>query len=489
MKNNTGSALPTIANGCSDYINPACLNGGTLPASVSSLTSAGNVNSTAGSVNSAGSVTAYAYGTTMASATDFSYLLVIHLMIQSAYGFKCLAQENSFRRAMTDLLWTGLIVGGVILIFCFGISHSPIPWNYFLCVLAGGFGAPLLFTYLKSINRAASVAGWAGIIILGFVPHFRFGLYPFGDGKLLMLPGPRAVFDAPSQAVDKIRADQSGPFRVVGLANFVGDYSAVYDLEDIRSCAPLSNGEFINLVRKFPGVEFGGAGGWEIYIQNPVAAQSLLNLLNVKYLLAAPFFEIGEQTRGAIKRHDFRITDQSDFLVLENLNAWPRAFFSDKVVSIVSNEEFIEHLLENGKQPFVALTPEETQSQPGLRQLESTNKATVSPATDYRLLLNSTAFDIHAPSAGVVCLTEEEARDFSATANNEAREVFTVNRAFKGIYLDKPGDYHIVFTYRPRHWQLACALFWIAAGTAGALAAMSLVRSKRQNGNNPVRTA
>lgn len=76
LKNNTGSALPTIANGCSDYINPACLNGGTLPASVSSLTSAGNVNSTAGSVNSAGSVTAYAYGTTMASATYVSGVTV-----------------------------------------------------------------------------------------------------------------------------------------------------------------------------------------------------------------------------------------------------------------------------------------------------------------------------------------------------------------------------------------------------------------------------
>ena len=80
----------------------------------------------------------------------------------------------------------------------------------------------------------------------------------------------------------------------------MGDYSAVYGLEDIRSCAPLSNGEFIDLIRKFPGVEFGGAGGWAIYSQNPVAAQPLLNLLNVKYLLAAPFFEIAEQTRGAI---------------------------------------------------------------------------------------------------------------------------------------------------------------------------------------------
>ena len=67
------------------------------------------------------------------------------------------------------------------------------------------------------------------------------------------------TLNAPSRAVDKIKADQSGPFRVVGLQwNFFGDYSAVYGLEDIRSCAPLSNGEFMNLIRDFPGVKFDG---------------------------------------------------------------------------------------------------------------------------------------------------------------------------------------------------------------------------------------
>jgi len=421
--------------------------------------------------------------------TDFSYLLVVQLAIQSAYGFNCLAQENNFRRAAADLLWTALIFGGLILVYCFEITHDPIPWGYVLFTASGGFGAPLLFTFLKSYHRQISAVGWTGIIILGFFPHFRFGLYNFGRIDWAMIPGPRVVLDAPSQAVDTIRADRSGLFRVVGLGNFVGDYSAVYELEDIRSCAPLSDGEFINLVREFPGVKFGGAGGWEIYIDNPVAAQPLLNLLNVKYLLIAPFVEIGEQMQQAIKRHDFRIIDRSDFLILENSDAWPRAFFSDHVVPVASNEEFIGQLLKNGKQPFIALPPEEVRNQPGLRQLENTNKATVWPATNYSRLPNSTAFDVHAPSAGVVCLTEEEARDFSATANNEARKVFTVNRAFKGIYLDKPGDYHIVFTYRPRHWRLACALFWIAVGTAAALAAISLARAKRRNGNNPVRTA
>jgi hypothetical protein len=405
--------------------------------------------------------------------TDFSYLLVIHLTIQSAYGFKCLAQEKNFRRAAVDFLWMGLIFGGTILAYRFEIAPQPIPWNYFLCVAAGGIGAPLLFAYLKSCYRPIPAMGLAGIIILGFIPHFRFGLYSFGNEDLLMLPGPRVVLDAPSKAIDKIKADQSGPFRVAGLRwNLQNDYSAVYGIEDIHSCAPLSNGEFINLFRKFPGVEFGGEGGWGICILNPVAAQPLLNLLNVKYLLTDPNSKT--QVRDGL---DFRITDQSDFLVLENLQAWPRAFFSDKVAPNSSAEEFIQQLLEGGKQPFVALSRDEIKKQPGLQLLENTKKATILPATNYRLLPNSTAFDVHAPSAGVVCLTEGQAKDFTVKANNEPKEVLTVNRAFKGVYLDKPGDYRIEFVFRPRYWSLACAWFWVSVGGVVALATMSAFRT------------
>jgi hypothetical protein len=287
-----------------------------------------------------------------------------------------------------------------------------------------------------------------------------------------MLPGPRVVLNAPSKAIDKIKADKSGPFRVVGLAwNFFGDYSAVYDIEDIRSCAPLSNNELINLIRIFPGVSF--RGKWMIKLENPVAAQPLLNLLNVKYLLAHPRVGLREGV-------DFRLTDRSDFAVLENLEVWPRAFFSDRVVTIFSNEEFIQQLLNSGRQPFIALTREEIEKQPSLRQLATTNQATISPATNYRLLPNSTEFDVHATSAGMVCLTEGQAKDFTAKANNEPRAVLTVNRAFKGIYLDRPGDYHIKFIYRPRHWRLACTLFWISAGVVIALVATAGIRARGQ---------
>ena len=404
--------------------------------------------------------------------TDLSYLLVIHLTIQSAYGFKWLARDGNFRRAAVDFLWMGLIFGGIILAYCFGTTHRPIPWNYFLCVGAGAIGAPLLFVFLKSHKRQISAIGWAGIIILGFIPHFRFGLYNFGNENLLMLPGPRVVLNSPSRAIDKIKTDPSGPFRVVGLEmSLMGDYSAVYEIEDIRSCAPLSNSEFINLIRKFPGVKF--SRGWMIELTDMVAAQPLLNLLNVKYLLAYP------RTRIDIENGvGFRIAGRSDFLVLENLQAWPRAFFSDKVVTNSSTEEFIKQLWESGKQPFVALSRDEMKKQPGLQPLEYTKKATISPATNYRLLPNSTEFDIHAPSAGMVCLTEGQAKDFTALANNEPKKVLTVNRAFKGIYLDQPGDYHVQFIYRPRHWRLACACFWISAGAVILWALTSIVRVK-----------
>jgi hypothetical protein len=346
--------------------------------------------------------------------------------------------------------------------------HWSIPWYYFLCAGAGAIGAPLLFVFLKSRQQQTLTLGWVGIIILGFIPNFRFGLYHQANDELLMLPGPRVTLNTASKAIDKIKTDPSGPFRVVGLqSSFMGDYSAVYELEDIRSCAPVSNEEFINLIRSFPGVEL--SSNWMIEVADPVQAQSLLNLLNVKYLLASP--DVSDHERSG-----FRLADRSDFWVWENLQVWPRAFFANQVVSLSSNERFINHLLKNGQQPFIALTREEIEKQPGLQLLETTNQAAISPATNYRLFPNSTEFDIHTPSAGMVCLTEGKAKDFTALANNEPKRVLTVNRAFKGIYLNQPGDYHIRFIYRPRHWRLACTCFWISVGAVILWALKCIIR-------------
>lgn len=406
-------------------------------------------------------------------ATDFSYLLVIHLTLQSAYGFKTLTGKVKPGKVAIELICIASIFAGLVLWYLSGNApQSAMPWNYFLCATAGAIGAPLLFIFLQHRQQQMLLLGWVGILILGFIPNFRFGLYNLGKDDLRMLPGPRVRLDAPSQAVNQIKADTAEPFRMVNIPwGFMGNYSAVYELEDIRSCSPLSNGEFIDLIRQFPGMELSYV--WQLEVVDPVQARPLLNLLNVKYLLAAPKTSLGEKP-------GFRLIARDDFAIVENLDVWPRAFFANQVTSIASTESFIQQLAANGKQPFVTLSPQDISDHPSLRRLESTNSATITAATHYRLTPNATEFDVHATSAGVVCLTEGQARDFTATANHQPKEVLTVNRAFKGIYLDQPGDYHVQFTYRPRHWTLACICFWTSAGVVILLAVMNIFFHRRK---------
>src|SRR5207247_711733 len=140
-----------------------------------------------------------------------------------------------------------------------------------------------LFLFLKSRNQHRLAIGWIGIILLGIAAQYRFGLYKFGNDDVRILPGPRVVLNAPSPAIGKIMTDRSTPFRVMGLKwNLVGDYSAAYEIEDIRSCAPLSNPELIRLLQDFPGMQL--AEYWVVQATNLPLAQPLLSLLNVKYM-------------------------------------------------------------------------------------------------------------------------------------------------------------------------------------------------------------
>lgn len=385
--------------------------------------------------------------------TEFSLLLIMHLTIQCAYGFKAVANAANINRLLQNLFVVAVILACLLLLFCIGITHRPVPWNYVACVAAGAFGTPLLFISLKRRASPLSLYGFAFLVILAFLPNFRFGLYNFGDASVLLLPGPRIVLDAPSPAIDEIRKDTTSPFRVAGVQRILyGDYAAVYGLEDIRSCAPLVNGELAKLIRTFPGILTNEQ--WTVEVANPVAAHPLLDFLNVKYLLTPARVTVQEGL-------GFRLAVDRDLGVLENLDVWPRAFFCNKVSAVSSTEEFIQQISKNPDKPFVAMTPEEMARQPAVKQLQASSNAPAIAATNYRLSANATSFDIHAPSAGVVCLTECQAAEFDATANGSPKSVFTVNRAFKGIFLAEPGDYHIRFVYRPRYWRLSCVLFWI----------------------------
>jgi hypothetical protein len=275
--------------------------------------------------------------------------------------------------------------------------------------------------------------------------------------------------NAPSLAVQKIQASAGDPFRTVGLQqSFCGDYAAVYGLEDIRSCAPLSNMPFMEMVTGYPGIS---SDFWRLIISDPVKAQPLLNMLNVRYLLDRPGVAPPEHS-------DFRVLDRSDFTVLENPEVWPRAFFSNQIIPMATLQQFSQRLGEGDRRPFITMTPEEIAKQAGLSRLSAGPPADVTPATHYQLRPNSTAFDIRAPAAGVVCLTESQAKDFTVRINGQPGQVLTINNAFKGVYLNQPGNYHVIFTYRPRYWRTACTVFWISLFSALVIAARAFAAAR-----------
>ena len=397
---------------------------------------------------------------------DISYLLAIHLTIQSAYGFWSLSQEANFRKIVTSFLAVILIFLLVLWEYSFLLPWVPARWYYFLYVGLAGIGAPLLYCYLKSSRGWIPPLGWVGIVTLGLISQHRFGLYTFGNKGALMVPGPRVRLDAPSESLEHLKARNSDPFRIVSLKHryegaLSGDYSAVYGLEDIRSCAPLANGEYVALLANFPGMTF--SHGWVIGLTNPVMAQPLLNMLNVKYVLTGP-------TEPFTNSTPFRIADQNDFVALENPDVWPRAFFVDKLLPVASVEQFSQQLLKR-KKPFVSVNTEDIQKHVELRQLLAASEVVVIPASQYSLRQNTTAFKVHAPSSGFVCLSESRAKDFSVKVNNQPREVITANRVFKGVYLDHSGDYEVQFTYRPRFWNYTCGAFWVSLSILGVIMA------------------
>ena len=389
--------------------------------------------------------------------TDFSYLLIFHLTIQSAYGFYSLRDLQKGREiAMIAILFT-VILSGLLLAYRVGYWHQPIPWNYVWISAIGAIGAPVVYVLVKKQTAGFRVAGWAVVFLLGFLPLCRFGLYNFGDDHLFMRPGPRVGLNEPSEAIEHIRSANSAPFRVTGLGwSLHGDYAAVYGLESICSCAPISRSGFIDLVRNFPGIF---TRGWVIEVVDPNQAQPLLNLLNVRYLLGPPKLNLPPQS-------GYRLVGRSDFATLENPQVWPRAFFTDHVVPCGTRDDFIQQLTASAREPFIAMDPAVIAAHPEIGRLPAGSSSPAVAATGYQLTENTTAFDLHAPAAGVVCLTEEQNPGFRVRVNNQPAEVLEVNRVFKGVYLPQAGDYHIRFTYRPSHWNLALTAFWGGVGIA-----------------------
>jgi hypothetical protein len=320
-------------------------------------------------------------------------------------------------------------------------SHS----RFFLGYAPALILAVLLLPWALRWLGAKSPHRFTGALLLAVclvVLHFRHGMYVrtrFDD--YVVTPRSAARLDAPSPALENIRAQLSDPWRTAGFElTFSPDYNALARLEGISNLDAFSNPYYLNLLHAAHFHEMTSA---RIFLpqQEFASFKPVLDFLNVRFYLreAKPGMPAMPTPAGLVP------AGNADLETFESKEAWPRAFFTDQAVSCTDAADFVSTLQQGDGRPFAAV--ESNSASPGQRPPPERK---IVPATAYHLTTNVAEFDVDAPAPGLIVLSEAfEEDNFRVTLNGVPTPYFRVNQAFKGVRVDQAGRYHLRFEYWP----------------------------------------
>jgi len=339
------------------------------------------------------------------------------------------------------------------------VPKSPFFWGYSLVLLAAVAVSPLALRRILAARRARP-ADLLSVGLLLVLLHWRHGMHlatPFDD--YLMNPQQRAPLVAESSpALNLIKARSAEPFRTAGLGNnFTPGYGGAVDLEQIDSADPVLNPYYRTLIDTF-GIKLPFGSTDSAVLGDDLGSNvPLLDMLNVRYYLGSA---AKSDLAPAVKR-----IAALDLDVYESSTVWPRAFFTDQVSSYASESDFVSLLGSGDARPFAAIPNAELEKYPNLRPL--TRNFPPSPhrqivaATEYATTTNKVSFKLKTPGPGFIVLTEPYVEgDFQLRINGHPGDYFRVNSAFRGVHVPAAGEYHLSFSYWPRHLTIS---LWISA--------------------------
>jgi hypothetical protein len=402
----------------------------------------------------------------------FSCVAIVCLLVLAGFGIKAFwsdCRTPEFKRIYLRVL---LAIAGLLALYL-GATEAGMRSN--LPGLHLGERIPksnFFWVYSLSLLFAVSLLPWLGrvalvtkrariFLVVSFalvfvLLHWRHGMHlatPFD--AYVMNPQQRVNLVADSSAALKLVKTRSPePSRTVGLdwAFFPG-YGGAVDIEQMDGPDPILNRHYRALI------DASGAkllfGGWRIGVaEDQLGAEPFLfNMLNVRYYL-------GYMGPSVTPVSSLKKIASLDLGVYESEHVWPRAFFTDGLVTYDREAEFIELLQKGDGEPFAAIPLEEVDKQKELttfagNSAPSANRQ-VTPAHDYVLTSNTTSFKVTASGPGVVVLTEAFVpEDFQLRLNGTPTDYFRVNSAFKGVFVPQAGEYTISYSYWPRYFTFS----------------------------------
>jgi hypothetical protein len=330
------------------------------------------------------------------------------------------------------------------------VPKSPFFMRY-VPLLVGAL-ALLPWAGRQVLRRRAAAPAWALVALCLFAAlHFRYGMYLRTKFDLYVM-NPQKRLDLQkvvSPALVRLREVAKEPARVLGT-NFTmtAGFNVIQGFESPVSADALMSPRVLALINALgiPRVD-----GWRVVVHQDKyeALHRSLDMLNVRYLLSMPDQPALPGTR--------RI-EKSDLVLEESQTAWPRAFFTDAVETFSDVTELGKRVRQGDGRPFAAV-PLAAQAKLKVPLRDGAHSPAVVRAGNYRLTNNTTSFEIDAPSPGIAVLMEANVPgDFETLLDGQPAECITVNHAFRGVVIEKPGRHVVYFRYWPAVLEPALSL-------------------------------
>lgn len=401
----------------------------------------------------------------------FSCVLIIHLLVIAGFGLRAMWERSRDGDSADMLIVAGLFIALLAMFFGYtqaahraGTSMLKAGETIHLSAFFLAYGSALAVALLlipwavRSLRVRPNPAALLTAAVCLFAFHFRHAQWDATKfDYYAMNPRTRSDLAAPSQILSGLRAviERTGePARVAGLGGtLVPGYNIVAGIEHFTGADAVLSPYQRDLAEASGAVAVWD-WRWILPRQRVPTARPLTDLWNVKWLVGAPH----EQPKD-IPGTTLNLSRDLDLYTSPTV--WPRAFFTDRLVSCASFENFVSLLRTGDGRPFAAVSPRTPAQLPEVMPGELDGR-TVTVARDYRITSNTTTFSINAPSAGVAVLAESFVPgDWIATIDGKAAAPFRVNHAFLGVKIDAPGSHTIRFEYWPR---LLTPSLWIALG-------------------------
>ncbi len=236
----------------------------------------------------------------------------------------------------------------------------------------------------------------------------------------------------------------------------------ISDAQEYASLMPDRYREFLNLVE--PNL----SGERLVRSLGRVESLSskLLDLLNVKYILANP--EVGQELLEYDDAHqDIELVYDDEIKIYENMDVLPRAFVVHDFKVLPDKEDIFTELTSERFDPGAYVILEQ---EPSRLPMVTDRSATDSSARIVDYTPNKVVIEVDAAADGFLILTDLHYAGWKTFVDSEAQDVYKADYIFRAVELTE-GQHTIEFVFDPLSFKLG----WTISALTAVMLGLSLV--------------